>query len=68
MFRNRTGWAAVAVTVVGTLTAVDVMPLLSSFLSDTFGAKIAHGVGALLTLAGAITAKLSAPKADAPQG
>ncbi len=66
MFRSTTGWVAVLVTLIGTLTATDVMPLVSAFLLDTFGAKVAHTVGALLALVGTITAKLSAPKADAP--
>jgi hypothetical protein len=66
VFQSRTGWAAVAVTIIGTLTAADVMPLLSAFLLDAFGAKVAHGIGAALTLAGAITAKLSAPAPASP--
>lgn len=66
MFRSRTGWVAVLVSVIGALTAVDVMPILSAFLAETFGAKIAHGVGAALTLIGTITAKLSQPQADTP--
>lgn len=66
MFQSRTGWVAVLITVVGALTAVDVFPLLSAFLTETVGPEIAHRIGAALTLIGAVVAKLSqpAPKAD----
>lgn len=66
MFQSRTGWAAVVVTVIGALTAVDVMPLLSTFLTDAIGADLAHKIGAFLSFLGVVVAKLSAPKADAP--
>lgn len=62
MFRSTTGWMAVLVSVLGVLTAADVLPLVSAFLTDTFGAKVAHTLGALLALIGTVTAKLSAAK------
>jgi hypothetical protein len=49
----------VALTVFGALTAVDVMPLVSAFLTEAVGAKIAHAVGLALTLVGAVVAKVS---------
>lgn len=66
MFRNRTGWVAVLVSVVGALTAVDTMPMLSAFLTETIGAKAAHGIGAALSLVAVVVAKLSAPEAEKP--
>lgn len=68
MFQSRTGWAAVAVSVVGALTAVDVMPLISTLLTETVGADLAHKIGAFLSFVGVIVAKLSQPaSAAAPQ-
>ena len=64
MFQSRTGWAAVAVSIIGALTAVDVMPLLSTFLTDAFGADLAHKIGAFLSFLGVMVAKLSQPKAE----
>lgn len=64
MFQSRTGWAAVAVSIIGALTAVDVMPLLSTFLTDALGADLAHKIGAFLSFLGVVVAKLSAPKAE----
>lgn len=66
MFQSRTGWLAVFVAVVGALTAADIMPLLSTVLTETFGPKAAHTTGAFLSLLGAVVAKLSAPQAAAP--
>jgi hypothetical protein len=66
VFRSTTGWVAVLVSVLGVLTTADVLPLVSAFLTDTFGPQVAHTIGALLALTGTITAKLSAAKADAP--
>ena len=62
MFRSTTGWVAVLVSVLGVLTTADVLPLVSAFLTDTFGAKVAHTLGALLALIGTVTAKMSAAK------
>lgn len=62
MLHSRTGWFAVLITIIGALTAVDVMPLLSTFLAETFGAKVAHSVGALLAVLGAVTAKFAMPQ------
>lgn len=59
MFQSRTGWLAVLVSLIGVLTAADVMPLVSQLLTDTLGASIAHGVGLFLTLLGTVVAKLS---------
>lgn len=61
MFQSRTGWLAVLIAVVGALTAADVMPLLSAFLTDALGPKVAHTVAACLTLLGTVVAKLSQP-------
>lgn len=61
MFQSKTGWVAVAVSIVGALTAADVMPLLTAFLIDTVGESAARSIGIALTLLSAITAKLSAP-------
>lgn len=44
MFRSTTGWVAVLVSVLGVLTTADVLPLVSAFLTDTFGAKVAHTI------------------------
>lgn len=66
MFRSTTGWVAVLVSVLGVLTTADVLPLVSAFLTDTFGAKVAHTIGALLALVGTITAKLSQAQAETP--
>lgn len=67
MFQSKTGWLAVLVAVIGALTAADIMPLLSAVLSETFGAKVAHSVGAALSLVGAVVAKL-AQHAPPPAG
>lgn len=64
MFRSRTGWLAVVVSIIGALTAVDVLPLVSAFLTETIGAKAAHGIGAALSLMGVVIAKLSNPTAE----
>lgn len=61
MFQSRTGWIAVLVSIIGALTAADVMPLLTAFLIDTVGESAARSIGIALTLLSAITAKLSAP-------
>lgn len=65
MFQSRTGWVAVLLTVIGALTATDVMPLLSAFLTETVGPQAAHAAGALLGVLGAVVAKLSEPKPPA---
>ena len=61
MFQHRTGWIAVAVTLVGALTAADVFPLLSVFLTETIGEPAAHTIGTALVLVGAVIAKFSQP-------
>lgn len=66
MFQSKTGWVAVLVSVIGALTAADVMPVLSAFLADALGPKVAHLIGAALTLVGTVTAKLSQPAAATP--
>jgi uncharacterized membrane protein YeaQ/YmgE (transglycosylase-associated protein family) len=65
MVSNKMGWLAVVLAVVGALTAGDVMPLLSTVLTETLGAKVAHTVATLLALVGAVVAKLS-PPSDPP--
>lgn len=65
MFQSKTGWVAVAVSIVGALTAADVMPLLTAVLIDTVGESAARSIGIALTLLSAITAKLSAPNKTA---
>ena len=65
MFQSKTGWAGVVVALVGALTAVDVLPLVSAFLTETVGPSVAHTIGTGLTLVGAVIAKLADPK---PQG
>ena len=62
MFKARTGWIAVLVTLVGALTATDVMPLISGLLEDTIGPEAAHTIGALLVLVGVIVARFSDPR------
>lgn len=67
MFQSKTGWGAVALTILGALTAADVLPMLSEFLKASVGEQAAHTAGLVLTLAGVIVAKLSHPTPpDAP--
>lgn len=63
MFQSKTGWAGALLSVVSALTAADVMPLLSTFLTETLGATAAHTVSAALAIAGLLVAKMSSPKA-----
>jgi hypothetical protein len=58
-FSWTTGWVAVVVAIVGALTAVDVMPILTDFLTQIVGAESAHKVGVFLSTIGALIAKLS---------
>lgn len=67
MFQSRTGWLGVLVSLIGVLTAADVMPLVSQLLTDTLGAQVSHGVGLFLSLLGTVVAKLSSPE-RAPTG
>lgn len=66
MFQSKTGWAGVAASVVGILTATDVVPIVSEFLTASIGAKAAHLVGLFLSLAGLVVAKLSDNKPATP--
>lgn len=58
-FSWTTGWVAVAVAVIGALTAADVLPLVGGFLTTLVGADAAHKIGAVLAALGGIVAKLS---------
>ena len=67
MFSWKTGWFAVAVSVLGALTASDTLPLITAFVDGIAGAHAAQVLGSFLTVAGAIVAKLShSTKPDAP--
>lgn len=66
MFQSKTGWAAVVLAVLGALTAADILPMVSAALSDLLGQKVAHSVGAVLALLGAVVAKLSQPAPTPP--
>lgn len=66
MFQSRTGWLGVLVSIIGVLTAADVMPLVSQLLTDTLGASVSHGVGLFLSLLGTVVAKLSSPERVTP--
>lgn len=68
MFQSRTGWLGVLVSIIGVLTAADVMPLVSQLLTDTLGASVSHGVGLFLSLLGTVVAKLSSPERGTPEG
>jgi hypothetical protein len=59
VFQSKTGWGAVLLTILGALTAADVLPLVSAFLTEAVGEKAAHAFGLVLTIAGAVVAKLS---------
>jgi hypothetical protein len=66
VFQSKTGWAGVLLSIVSALTAADVMPLLSTFLTDAVGASVAHTVSAALAIIGLLVAKLSAPAPAVP--
>lgn len=68
MFSSKTGWFAVLVSIIGALTAVDVLPFITTFLDGAVGAQAAHVVGSLLTAIGVVVAKLSHPTPTAPNG
>ena len=66
MFQSRTGWMALVLAAVGTLTTADMMPLVSELLVAAIGPEKAHLIGVALAVVGGVVAKMSDPKPPAP--
>ena len=59
MFSSKTGWFAVVLVFLGTVTAANVIPAETAFIAAKFGPDAAQAFGLLVTLVSAFVAKLA---------